>query len=604
MRKFLNVGLVALAAATLLTGCNCYNTMMKKAAKGITVSCAPEVVTLKGDNAVTTITVNVPAKAFHKDGVLKLTPVLVSALDGSEVAGQPSFYQGESVKDNYTVVPYSGGTVTIPVSIPYNPALRSSVLVLRGEAKCTKGGSANKFEFVPEFSKNAGTTTYEFVPDFERTNTKKSANAGYQAFEKEFVVARGVNCLQNMADNYAKVALVPDAYQRISTQQESANIMFVINQSKVRPAELTKAELNTLEQFIISNSGDAKKSVGSVVTQAYASPDGPIALNDRLSKERGASTKKAVGDKFQKNSVAAKSQFDVQALGEDWEGFQELVQKSDIQDKEMILQVLSMYSDPQVRDREIKNMSAAYKVLADKILPQLRRAKMSVDVKTEGLTDDELKAAVAKDLNSLKQEEALHAATLFQDNATKARIYKAVAEKYNCYRGWNNLGVALANSGDYAGAKQAFNKAASLNNTNPQVINNLGVVALAEGKKDEAAKYFAASTASEAKYNKGLVELAKGNYAEAAKSLDGYNQALADLLNGNVAKSKQQLANIDTWRANYTKAVIAAQEGNVEAMASNLNAAIKQNPEAAKLAATDVNFAPYFEHPDFIILVK
>ena len=539
MRKFLNISLAVIAASALLTSCNCFSKMMKKTAQGITVTCAPEVVTLKGDNAVTTITVNIPAKAFHKYGVLKVTPVIVSAIDGTEYAGEPKFLQGEKVQDNYTVIPNSGGSFTMDVAIPYNPSMRLSQLVLKAEAKCLKRG-------------------------------KKIKN--FTEYKTPIVVANGVSSLQLMADNYAKVAIAPDAFQRVTNISESAKIMFVINRANVRSSQLAK--------------------------------DGPLAFNDKLSKDRGTSTQKAVSAKFKKDKMPVDTKFDVNAMGEDWEGFKELVEKSDIPDKALILQVLSMYSDPQVRNREIKNMSAAFKVLAEKILPELRRSKMTVNVQVEGLTDAELKEAVATDINKLNVEEMLFAATLYTDNATKAKIYKAAAEKYNCYRGYNNLGVVLANEGDYAGAKAAFLKAASLNNTDPNVINNLGVVALAEGKKAEAAKFFAASSAPEAKYNKGLVELANGNYAAAARTLDGYNQALAELLNGNVAKAKQQLAGMNTWRANYVKAVIAAQEGDANALVSNLKAAIAQNPEAAELAATEVNFYEFFEHAQFVEIVK
>ncbi len=571
MRKVLNLSLAVIAASALLTSCNCFSKMMKKTAQGTTATCTPELVTLKGDNAVTTISVNIPAKAFHRYGVLKVTPVIVSLIDGTEYAGEPRFFQGEKVQDNYTVVPFSGGTVTMDVAIPYHPSMRLSQLVLKAEAKCLKGGKKIK----------------NFTP-----------------YETPIFVTNGVSALQLMADNYAKVAIAPDAFQRVTNISETAKIMFTINQSNVRANQLSKEDIKALEDFIIANSGDAKKKVGDVYTQAYASPDGPLALNDRLSKDRGTSTEKAVSAKFKKDKMPVGTKFDVNAMGEDWEGFKELVEKSNIPDKDLILQVLAMQKDPQVRDREIKNMSAAFKVLAEKILPELRRSKMTVNVQVEGLTDAELKEAVATDVNKLNVEEMLFAATLYNDNATKAKIYKAAAEKYNCYRGYNNLGVVLANQGDYAAAKAMFLKAASLNSTDPYVINNLGVVALAEGKKADAAKFFAASSIPEAKYNQGLVELANGNYAAAARTLDGYNQALAELLNGNVAKAKQQLAGMNTWRANYVKAVIAAREGNANALVSNLKAAIAQNPEAAELAATDVNFYNYFEHAEFVEIVK
>lgn len=567
MRKFFNVSLAVIAASALLTSCNCYNKMMKKAAQGIRVTAAPEVVQLKGTNAVTTVTVNIPQGAFHKYGVLKVTPVLISAIDGSEYAGQPKFLQGEKVQDNYTVIPHSGGSFTMDVAIPYNPMVRLSDLVLKVEAKCLKGGNKIK---------------------------------NFTAYKEPIHVAYGVNTLQLMADYYANVAIAPDAFQRVNTINESAKIMFIVNRSDVRSTELSKADIKALEDFIVANAGDAKKSVGDIYTQAYASPEGPLGLNERLSRDRGTNTEKAVSAKFQRDKLPVNPDWDVNAMGEDWEGFKELVQASDIPDKGVILQVLSMYSDPQVREREIKNMSQVYQVLKEKILPELRRSKMTVNVQVEGLTDAELRAAVANNLSSLSNEEMLFAATLFDDYNTKARIYRQAAEQYNCYRGYNNLGVVHANNGDYEAAKAAYLRAANMNNTNPQIINNLGVLALAEGNIDEAVRFFNASNTPESRYNLGLVELSRGNYAEAARILDGYNGALAAYLNGDVAKAKQALAGMDTWRANYVKAVIAANEGDSSALVSNLRRAIQQNPDAAGLAATDVNFFTFFDHADFV----
>lgn len=570
MKNLVKVSLVALVMAFTLGSCNCYKKMMKETANGITVTCSPEIATLKGDNAVATITVNVPAKTFHKWGVAKLTPVIM--WDGGEAAGTPVFVQGEKVQDNYKVIPYkTGGSITIEVSIPYQPAMRLSKLVIKAEGKCIKDGNKIK----------------EFT-----------------AYEQPIFVANSVSSLQLMADNYAQVAICPDALKRVTEINQEAKIMFTINNADVRKGQLNSEEISALEKFIIDNTGDVKKKVGDVYTQAYASPDGPLTLNDNLSKKRGETTHKALGAKFKKDKVPADTKFDINAMGEDWEGFKALVSKSDIADKDLILQVLSMYSDPQVRDREIKNMTAAFKVLADKILPELRRSKMNVNVQVEGLTDDELKAAVAADINTLTVEEMLFAATLYTDNATKAKCYKAAADKYNDYRGWNNLGCVKAWEGDYAAAKADFLKASSINNSAAQVVNNLGVVALAEGKKAEAAKFFAASNTEEAKYNKGLVELANGNYAAAAATLNGYNKGLAQLLNGDVAAAKSTLASAKGWRADYVKAVIAAREGDAAGLISNLKAALATGGATAKqLASTEVNFVNFFEHTEFIAVV-
>lgn len=570
MKNLMKVSLVALAAAFTLSGCSCYTKMMKKTSAGITVSCSPEIVTLKGDNAIGVVTVNIPAKVFHSQGVLKLTPVLV--WNGGQAAGEPTFIQGDKVKDNYKVIPYkAGGSFTMDVKIPYQAGMRLSKLVLRAEAKCLKNGKKIK---------------------------------EYTDYPAEIFVANAVSSLQLMADNYAQVAIAPDALKRVTEINQEAKIMFQINKSDVRKNQLNSSEIEALEKFIIDNSGDAKKKVGDVYTQAYASPDGPLTLNDKLSNSRGETTHKALSDKFKKDKVPADTKFDINAMGEDWAGFKELVSKSDIQDKELILQVLSMYQDPQKRDAEIKNMTAAFTVLAEKILPELRRSKMNVNVQVEGLTDAELKTAVASDINSLNVEEMLFAATLFTDNATKAKCYKAAADKYNDYRAWNNLGCVMAWEGNYTDSQKNFMKAASINNSAPQVVNNLGVVALSEGKKADAAKFFAASNTPEAKYNKGLVELANGNYGAAANSLDGYNKGLAQLLNGDLAAAKSTLSSLKGWRPAYIKAVIAAREGDANGFIANLKTALTEGGQTAKeLAKTEVNFINFFEHAEFVAIV-
>ncbi len=572
MKNLFKVSLTLVAAALLLPSCACYTKMMKHVEAGITVTASPELVSLKGDNAVTTVTVEVPAKTFHEWGVLKLTPVII-AEDGTEYAGTPSFYQGEEVQDNYQVISYdNASTITVPVAIPYTENMRLSQLVFKAEGKCLKAGNKIK----------------EFT-----------------ALPEDIYVAHGVSSIQAMANNYAKVAIAPDAFQRVTNIQEEAEIMFQINRATVRTSELNSDEIAALEQFIIDNSGDAKKTVGDVYTQAYASPDGPLKLNDNLSEDRGESTHKALVKKFKSDDVLANTQFDINAMGEDWEGFRELVAESDIEDKELILQVLSMYSDPKVRDQEIKNMTAAFTVLAEKILPQLRRSKMSVNVQVEGLTDAELKAAVASDINSLSVEEMLFAATLYTDNATKVKVYQAAADKYNDYRAWNNLGVAYAWEGEYAKAKTNFEKAAALNNSNAQVINNLGVVALAEGNTDEAAKFFAASNTDEAKYNKGLVDLANGNYAAAIPALDGYNKAIAQFLNGDLSAAKATLSTEKCWASDYLRAVIAARQGNDAEVISNVASAVEKGGEyVAELAATEVNFLDYLTTEEFVAIVK
>ncbi len=573
MKKLFSASLAALALAFTLTSCNCYTKMMKHTNAGIVTTTTPEVLTLKGDFVAGDLEVVIPEKAFHKYGVLKVTPVLVSLIDGTRAAGTPHFLQGEKVTDNYQVISYSnGGKYTQKIEIPYTPSMRLAELVLSVEAKCLKSGNKIK---------------------------------NFTDYETEIPVAMATNTMQAMADNYAKVAIAPDAYQRVTIISEDANLMYTINSSVVRKSALNSDDIAALEQFIVENTGDPKKAVGAVQTKSYASPDGPLGLNDKLSQERGKTTEKAVAARFEKNNVQTQG-FEIDPMGEDWEGFRELVAASDIEDRDLILQVLSMYSDPQVRDREIKNMTAAFDVLAKKILPELRRSKMQVDVAVSGLTDQEMIDIVnSGKVSTLKLEEMLYAAgNLFSDNTTKATIYLAAANKFNDFRAWNNLGVVAAWEGEYESADEMFKKAASINNTNPQVVNNLGVIALSQGKKDEAAKYFAASSTPEAKYNMGLVELANGNYSASISKLEGYNKGLAQYLNGDISSAKSTLKGVDTWRANYLMAVISANQGNGNDMISYLEKAMEQNPtEVEALAATEVNFIEYFSNSDFAEMV-
>lgn len=561
MRKLINGSLALVAMSVLFTGCgSCFKKMQKKV-DTVGITCVPEVLTLQGSNVAANYTLNFPAKYFNGKAILKATPVVTYA--GGEVAGAPKFIQGESVQDNYTIIGKTGGQVSEQVSFAFAPNMRQSTLELRVEAKCMKGSKKYR-EFTP-FS--------------------------------VMVLANGVSCVQELADDYARLAMCPDNFKRMTQISKDAKIMFLINKFDVRKDELKKEDIKALEDFVKANSGDPKKTVSQIYAKSYASPDGPLELNNKLSQERGESTKKALSPKF-KNE-----RFDIEALGEDWDGFKELVEASNMADKDLILQVLNMYSSPEQRDAEIKNMSAAFQVLAEKILPELRRSKMVVNVDVQGLSDNELKDAVKGNIGQLNLEELMFAATLFEDYSTKASIYKTAADKFNDARAWNNYGVSLVNEGKYADAKTAFEKAAKLNSSSNEIINNLGVVALANGNPVEAKKFFSSINTPEAKYNMGLVNLAEGNYAEAVKALDGYNLAVAQICNGNLASAKSTLVKETSAQADYLKAVVAAREGDANGVVSNLKSAFAKDATLKAVAKTDVEFAKWFGETTFISIV-
>ncbi len=564
MKKFFLYGVFAVVSVVALSSC-CLKILIKNSA-GITVSSAPATLALKGDKVEATYTIDIPAGFFAKSAVVKVTPYLKTS--EGETALTPLFLQGESVKDNYKVVAYkTASQVSDKVSFVYKPSMKRSTLILRFEAACKAG---EKFEPIPG----------------------------------DKIAAEGISTVQTLADQFAKMAYCKDNFKRVTSVSEEAHIMYTINSSVVRSSEMNSDDIATLEQFIKDNTGVERKTISDVYAKAYASPDGPLKLNDKLSTSRGASTEKAVAKKFKKNEVPAKS-IQVDALGEDWAGFKELVQASDIEQKNLILQILAMTSDPEKRDAEIQNLSAVFEVLAEKILPQLRRSKLQVNVDIEGLSDEEMKAAVKSDVSSLKLEEMLYAATLYKDNATKAKIYKAASVKFaDCFRVWNNLGATLAKQGNVNEAKAALRKAAALNHSSNEVINNLGAIALYEGDNAEAKKYFASISTPESKYNMGLVNLAEGNYAAAVKSLNGYNLAVAQFCNGDVAKAKATVATLQSPAALYLKAIIASSEGNQAEVVSNLKAAIAKNKSYKAQAACEVEFAKFAAAPEFAALVK
>lgn len=525
------------------------------------ITCTPTVLSLKGNTVSADITVTYPAAYFNKKAVLKVTPVLV--FEGGEITGTPKYVQGEKVKDNYTVIAKKqGGSYTQTVTFPYDSRADLCTMELRVEGKCAKGKHS---EFTPIAA----------IP-----------------------VAQGISTIQKLADNAAGLAIMPDNFKRVTTISQGAEIMYLINRANVRKGELTKEQIKMFEDFVKEYSNKDRATLGNIYAKGYASPDGPLAFNDKLSKERSQTGQKAISEQL-KDVKNAK--YDIAAYGEDWEGFKELVSASDIKDKDLILQVLAMYDNPVKRDEEIRNMSSVFDVLAKEILPQLRRTKLSADVDIEGRTDAEILAAVSGNIDVLNEEEMLYGATLTGDAALKIKAYKAAATKFNSARGYNNMGVVLGQTGKAGEAKSAIEKAATLSN-DPIISNNLGVLALMNGDVAKAKSYLSALSIPQARKSMGLVNLAEGNYAEAARALDGYNLAVAEVLNGNLAKAKSVLSGDNSAQADYLKAIIAMREGNSSSAIANLKSAISKNSAYKAKAAKDVEFAKLFGTTEFLAL--
>ncbi len=576
MKKMMKLSLVLAAAALAFSSCNCFKQMAQHK-DDVKLTCTPEVLELNNGVVAADINVTFPEQYFNKKAVLKVTPVLV--FEGGELAAAPVYLQGSKVDDNYTVVGRDNvGTFSHHVEFPYDARMQLSELQLRAEIKCPKG-KCKEFTLV---NLNDGA-----IP------TKKEAavlagddEAAKKAIERAFglTIAYGVNTLQNDIDYAAMMDPRANNYKKVTTEVSKADILYAINSSVVTKEAKKNADLGAFKANVDANLKNDRASQ-NIAVKGYASPDGPEKFNDKLSEARSNTGKKTVAELLKDAGL----NIDAAAYGEDWEGFKELVEKSDIKDKALILQVLSLYSNSAQRESEIKNMATVFNELKDEILPQLRRSQVVNTTDIQGKTDEEILACI-KNGQQLTVEEYLYAADkLAKTPAEQAAILGTASKKYNDARVYNNLGIAQAEQGDMKAALASFEKAAKLEATS-EVNNNLVMANLAAGNTAEAAKYAKAADAEA----KAAVAAAQGDYKNAASNLNGYNRAIAETMNHNYAAAKKAIANDNSADADYLRAVIATKEGNLNTAEAQLKSAVKKEPALAQKAQKDVNLRDLF----------
>ena len=526
----------------------------------------PQVLEAVAGKVPVTINGKFPEKYFNKKAVVEVTPVL--RWNGGEAKGQPAVFQGEKVEGNDQTISYKvGGNYTMKTSFDYVPEMAKSELYLEFNAKI-----GNKTVTIPAVKIADGViSTSELVE-----NTLQSANP-----------ANG-----------------DDAFQRIIKEKHNANIMFLIQQANIRASELKTAKEFNKEVAEVNEA--ANKKISNIEVSAYASPDGGVKLNTGLAENRESNTTKMLSKDLKKAKVDAP--IDSKYTAQDWEGFQELVSKSNIQDKELILRVLSMYQDPEQREQEIKNISSVYKTLADEILPQLRRSRLTLNYEIIGKSDDEIASLAASNPKELTLEELLYAATLTDDNGKKEVIYTKATELFpNDYRAFNNLGKLAYQAGNIDKAESYLKKAANIQAA-PEVNMNLGLVALAKGDKNAAEAYLGkAAGAKELGETLGNLYIAQGQYERAVNSFgDANSAALAQILAKDYNKAKNTLANIEKPDAytDYLMAVLGARTNNQSMLTSSLKNAVAKDSSLAKKAATDLEFAKYFTNSDFMNIIK
>ena len=570
MKKLMKLSMVLAVAALAFTSCNCFKKMAKNR-DDVQLTVAPEILTLNNGIVAADINVTFPVKYFNAKAVVKVTPVIV--FEGGEVAGTAHFYQGSKVDDNYTVVDKkNGGNVTMHVEFPYDPRMDECALQLRAEIKCP-GGKCKEFTLV---NLNTGA-----IPTKEAAVLAGNDAAAKAAIAKEFglTVAYGLNTLQKDLKYGDLMDQMANNYKKVTTVVDKTDLLYAINSSVVTKKNEKNANLGAFKENVDKNLTN-DRATQNIAVKGYASPDGPEKFNDKLSKARSESGHKVIAKLLKDSGL----DIDAAAYGEDWDGFKELVEKSNIKDKNLILQVLSLYNSPAERESEIKNMSAVFNELKEEILPELRRSQIVNTTDLQGKTDAEIMAAY-RNGGELTVEEYLFAAQELTDcPKEQVAILTAASKKYNDARVYNNLGVAQTKVGDKAAALKSFEKAAKMDSSK-ELNKNLLLANLANNNTAEAKKYAAAADAQA----KAAMAAAEGDYKTAARNLEGYNAAIALVQSNDLAGAKKAIAKDNSADADYLRAVIAVKEGDMKSAEAQLKSATSKNPELAKKAAKDVN---------------
>ena len=519
----------------------------------------PEVLEAVAGKVPVTINGKFPEKYMKKNATVEVTPVI--RWNGGEAKGQPATFQGEKVQGNGQTISYkAGGNYTMKANFDYVPEMANSELYL--DFKITKG---SKTYTIPSVKIADGVIATSELP------TAASANASY----------------------------AEDAYQRIIKQAQEANIMFLIQQANLRNNQLNSAEMKEFHKKVAEVNADTKNfKLNNIEVSAYASPDGGLKLNTGLAEDREKNAEKYLNKQLKKAKIDAN--VDAKYTAQDWEGFQELVAKSNLQDKDLILRVLSMYQDPEQRENEIKNISSVYKTLADEILPQLRRARLTANYDIIGRSDEEINEAFDTDAKVLSVEELLYAATLTNDKARQEAIFTKTTQLFpNDFRAYNNLGEMAFAAGDMAKAESFFKQAAAKNANAPEVNANLGLVELVKNNVAAAETFLGKATgANAANEALGNLYIKQGQYQRAVNAFGDAktnSAAQAQILAKDYNKAKATLEAIKDKDAmtDYLMAIVGARTNNESLVKNSIKSAIAKDASLAAKAANDREFAKF-----------
>ena len=537
------------AAVVVAASCGKSRAEQMKLAENVQITCTPEVLALVGDQIPVELTVTYPDGYFHPKAILEVTPVLVYG-GGEEQKGPTYIYQGEKVLDNFTVVPKTGDTVREKFAFNYAEGVEQAYLELRGVARYK-----DKEIAIPAVKVADGTIVTQLLAETE----------GYYSYKK-------------------------DNYQAVLHEQTEGQVMYDYNSSTIKGSELRSQSIKELQAALAAIEADPRYTVTGTSVVAYASPEGGQAYNAKLSDQRAASAEKAwsqvTGDKN------APDNLEVRSIGQDWEGFREAVAKSDSEDKALILRVLSMYSDPAVRENEIKNMSKVYTEINKNVFPELRRARFITEMDYQNFTDEELVELSRSAIDLLDEEGLLRVASITTDASRKTVLYNKAVNKFDSDRARFNLAaMALDDERPDAAARQLD----AIKAQDADVLNARGVVELQRGDRKAAADWFRKAGTAESKANLGLIELMEGRYDAAAKQLagtKGVNGAIASLLAGNLDEAEARVT-CKCGHAEYVRAIIAARKGDADGVKTHLANLEAKDKQLYEKSRTDIEFAKY-----------
>lgn len=550
------IQVLTLTACSLLALSSCSNKMVLTADNFEVV---PNPLETQTGMVPSTINGSFPEKFMKKKAVVTVIPELRYA--GQTTQGQSATFQGEKVLGNNQTISYRlGGRYTMRSTVPYNDDMQKSELWMT--FKAYKGKKEIQIPAVK-------------VAD--------GVIATSELYKKTLLSDGGCQAV--------------DSFQRVKAQKQEANIKFLVNQANLRKSELKNNSVTEFVEMLKKINADREGfNLSNVEVQAYASPEGGFKFNDKLAGKRQNVSEKYVKDQLKKTKMNAN--IDAHYTAQDWDGFQRLVQASNLQDKDVILRVLSMYKDPEEREQQIRNMSAAFRELADGILPELRRSRLIINYETIGRSDDQIQEQYNADAAKLSADELLYFASLQDTQADQEKVYKKTAELYDKdYRAYNNLATIALSKGDKAAAASYLAKALALDANSAESNANKGLMSLAAGNMAEAEAAIAKGATSETTaYAQGVLSLAKGNYAQAQKLFGDKktnSAALAQLLAKDYNAASKTLDKVENADAitDYLHAIVAARRGNKFAATSYLKEALKKDPSLKAYADNDLELA-------------